>query len=221
MSRKAKGSKKEESLGWIGELDRIEMRFLADFRRRMRAAGLQNRDLERRLHIGSATSSGFLLGRRGLTFRGAYRYCKAAGLEFVPYPGIVCRKSDGAIPAVPRKVSRRQTHQLPGLKKARRRTRHNKQRSYTYEIKYFRSRASFDPVAYYLQRVVTQLKTQRVNKSELARRLGVSRPYVLKILSGEINISFGTASRLAEALGCAFDPILCDENGIRYKPVDE
>lgn len=101
MSKKEKRSGKEESLGWIGELDRIEMRFLAEFKRRMKSAGVQNRDLERRLRIGSATSSEFLLGRRGLTFRGAYRYCKAAGLEFVPYPGIGCRKSDGALPVLP------------------------------------------------------------------------------------------------------------------------
>lgn len=216
MSRKAKGAKKEESFSWIGELDRIEMRFLADFRRRMKAAGLQNRDLERRLRIGSATSSEFLLGRRGLTFRGAYRYCKAAGLEFVPYPGIGCRKSDGAFPVVPRKVSRLQGHQLPGLKKPRRRKRHDKQRSYTYEIKFFRSRASFDPVAYYLLRVMMHLKKENIKKAELARRLGVSRPYVVRLLSGEINMSFGAASRLAEALGCSFDPILCDKDGTRY-----
>ena len=187
----------------------------------MKAGGLQNRDLERRLRIGSATSSEFLLGRRGLTFRGAYRYCKAAGLEFVPYPGIICRKSDGAIPAVPRKVSRRQAHQLPGLKKARRRTRHNKQQSYTYEIKYFRGRAAFDPIAYYLQRVVTQLKKQGVKKSELAQRLGVKHPYVIKMLSGEVNISFGAAVKLAEAIGCTFDPVLRDKNGVRYSPCED
>lgn len=221
MSKKEKHSGKEESLGWIGELDRIEMRFLAEFRRRMKAAGLQNRDLERRLRINSSTSSMFLLGRRGLTFRSAYKYCKALGFDFVPYPGAVCRKSDGAFPVVPRNVSRARVRQIEGLKRACRRTRHKKQRSYTYEIKYFRGRAAFDPVAYYLQRVVTQLKKQGVKKSELARRLGVKHPYVVKMLSGEVNISFGAAVKLAEAIGCTFDPVLRDKDGTLYLPCDD
>lgn len=221
MSKKEKRSGKEESLGWIGELDRIEMRFLADFRRRMKAAGLQNRDLERRLRINSSTSSMFLLGRRGLTFRGAYKYCKALGLDFIPYPGVVCRQSDGVCPVLPRNVSRARVRQIEGLKRARRRARHKKQRSYTYEIKYFRGLASFDPVAYYLQRVVTQLKKQGVKKSELARRLEVKHPYVIKMLSGKVNISFGAAVKLAEALGCTFDPVLRDKNGVRYSPCDD
>ncbi len=221
MSRKEKHSGKEESFGWIDELDRIEMRFLAEFKRRMKSAGVQNRDLERRLRITSSTLSMFLLGRRGLTFRGAYKYCKALGFDFIPYPGIACRKSDGACPVLPRKVSRARVRQIEGLKRARRRTRHKKQRSYTYEIKYFRGRAAFDPVANYLQRVVIQLKKQGVKKSELARRLGVKHPYVVKMLSGEVNISFGAAVKLAEAIGCTFDPILRDKDGVLYRPCDD
>lgn len=56
---------------------------------------------------------------------------------------------------------------------------------------------------------------------ELARRLGVKHPYVIKMLSGKVNISFGAAVKLAEALGCTFDPVLRDKNGVRYSPCDD
>ena len=42
----------------------------------------------------------------------------------------------------------------------------------------------------------------------LARRMKVSRPYVTKLLSGDVNITFGTAMRLAQALQMDFFPDL-------------
>lgn len=204
MSSKRSSKEKGSVFENFGELDRIEVRFLAELRRRMKSAGLMNRDVERRLRVKSETVSPTLLGRMGLTFRSAYRYCKALGLEFVPAPGIGCRKTDNAFPALPRNMGRR----VKVPHKARRRKRSKQFRNYTYEIKYFRNRASFDPVACFLQQVVTRMKETNMRKSELARRMGTSRAYVHNVLSGEIGFTFKTAIKIAAALGGEFDPVL-------------
>ena len=36
----------------------------------------------------------------------------------------------------------------------------------------------------------------------------VSRPYIAKVLSGDVNISFGTALKFAKALKMDFSPVL-------------
>lgn len=43
---------------------------------------------------------------------------------------------------------------------------------------------------------------------ELAQRMHVSRPYISKVLKGDVNISFGTAAKLAHALALDFSPEL-------------
>ncbi len=47
-----------------------------------------------------------------------------------------------------------------------------------------------------------------MNHTRLAKRLNVSRPYVVKVLHGDVNISFGTAIRFAKALEMDFVPVL-------------
>ena len=47
-----------------------------------------------------------------------------------------------------------------------------------------------------------------VSQTELARRMNVSRPYVTKVLSRDVNFSFRTAAKLANALKMDFFPDL-------------
>ena len=51
-----------------------------------------------------------------------------------------------------------------------------------------------------------------MNHTTLAKRLDVSRPYVIKVLHGDVNISFGTALRFAKALEMDFVPQLVAQN---------
>ena len=48
------------------------------------------------------------------------------------------------------------------------------------------------------------MKQLGVSQTELARRMNVSRPYITKVLSRDVNFSFKTAAKLADALtmGC-------------------
>jgi len=52
------------------------------------------------------------------------------------------------------------------------------------------------------------MKELGLNKSALARRMNVSRAYVSKVLSGDVNFSFATAIRFARALQMDFVPML-------------
>ena len=54
-----------------------------------------------------------------------------------------------------------------------------------------------------------------MNKTALAKKMRVSRPYVTKVLSGDVNFSFTTAARLARALKMDFFPEL--RESIKYK----
>lgn len=63
-------------------------------------------------------------------------------------------------------------------------------------------------VCAFLRRCIRQMKKLGLNQTQLAQRLRVSRPYVTKLLSGDVNISFGAAMRLARALEMDFLPEL-------------
>jgi len=60
----------------------------------------------------------------------------------------------------------------------------------------------------FLRMILLRMKELGLNKSALARRMNVSRAYVSKVLSGDVNISFGTAIRFAHALQMDFVPML-------------
>ncbi len=62
----------------------------------------------------------------------------------------------------------------------------------------------------FLRAVLLQMKTLGLNQTTLARRLNVSRPYVTKVLHGDVNITFGAAWRLAKALEMDFVPQLVE-----------
>lgn len=67
-------------------------------------------------------------------------------------------------------------------------------------------------VCAFLRRCLRQMKKLGLNQTDLARRLNVSRPYLTKLMRADVNISFGTALRLARALEMDFVPELRERN---------
>ena len=59
--------------------------------------------------------------------------------------------------------------------------------------------------------LLRRMQEEDVTQTELARRLNISRPYVSKVLSGDVNISYRTAAKFANALGMEFDPELSEQ----------
>ena len=60
----------------------------------------------------------------------------------------------------------------------------------------------------FLRRILLRMKELGVSQSELAKRMKVSRPYISKVLSQDVNFSFRTAAKLARALKMDFFPDL-------------
>ena len=60
----------------------------------------------------------------------------------------------------------------------------------------------------FLRRILLRMKELGINQTELARRMNVSRPYITKVLSHDVNFSFRTAAKLANALKMDFFPDL-------------
>ena len=55
------------------------------------------------------------------------------------------------------------------------------------------------------------MKRLGMNQTDLAKRMQVSRPYITKLMSGDVNITFETALRLAKAVRMDFMPHLRDK----------
>ena len=60
----------------------------------------------------------------------------------------------------------------------------------------------------FLRRILRRMKELGVSQTELARRMNVSRPYITKVLRQDVNFSFRTAAKLANALKMDFMPEL-------------
>jgi len=60
----------------------------------------------------------------------------------------------------------------------------------------------------FLRAIIVRMKQLGLNHTSLAARMHVSRPYVAKVLAGDVNISFGTALKFAKALQMDFMPVL-------------
>ena len=63
----------------------------------------------------------------------------------------------------------------------------------------------------FLRRILRRMKQLGISQTELARRMNVSRPYITKVLSRDVNFSFRTAAKLANALKMDFFPDLCEQ----------
>ena len=71
----------------------------------------------------------------------------------------------------------------------------------------------------FLRQILLRMKELGVSQTELARRMKVSRPYITKVLHEDVNFSFRTAAKLANALKMDFLPSLKPQN--ESKPVAE
>ena len=60
----------------------------------------------------------------------------------------------------------------------------------------------------FLRRILLRMKELCISQTELAQRMKVSRPYVTKVLYLDVNFSFRTAAKLANAFGMDFFPEL-------------
>ncbi len=56
------------------------------------------------------------------------------------------------------------------------------------------------------------MKQLGITQTELAKRMNVSRPYVTKVLTHDVNFSFKTAIKLASALKMDFFPDLIPQD---------
>ena len=61
-------------------------------------------------------------------------------------------------------------------------------------------------VSAFLRQVLKRMKKLGMSQSELANAMKVSRPYISKVLRQDVNISFQTAAKLANALKMDFLP---------------
>ena len=58
----------------------------------------------------------------------------------------------------------------------------------------------------FLRRILLRMKELGMSQTDLARRMKVSRPYITKVLHQDVNFSFRTAAKLANALKMDFFP---------------
>ena len=72
----------------------------------------------------------------------------------------------------------------------------------------------------FLRSILQRMKELGVTQTELAKRMNASRPYVVKVLHGDVNITLGSAARFAQALQLDFWPDLRDEQGELYTDVE-
>ena len=63
----------------------------------------------------------------------------------------------------------------------------------------------------FLRRIRRRMKQLGISQTELARRMNVSRPYITKVLRQDVNFSFRTAAKLANALKMDFIPDLREQ----------
>lgn len=60
----------------------------------------------------------------------------------------------------------------------------------------------------FIRAVVRRMKELGLNNTTLAKRMNISRPYIVKVLRGDVNITLGSAARFAKALEMDFFPTL-------------
>ena len=64
----------------------------------------------------------------------------------------------------------------------------------------------------FLRKILLRMRTLGINQTELARRMKVSKPYITKVLRQDVNFSFRTAAKLAQALEMDFFPELREKS---------
>jgi transcriptional regulator with XRE-family HTH domain len=69
-----------------------------------------------------------------------------------------------------------------------------------------------DAILQFTMQLHEQMQKQGISKTELASRIGVSQPYVTRILKGRDNLTIATMVKLARAVGLKMQ-ISLDETG--------
>ena len=72
----------------------------------------------------------------------------------------------------------------------------------------------------FLRRILRRMKELGMSQTDLARRMKVSRPYITKVLRQDVNFSFRTAAKLANALKMDFFPELRPREDQETSPLD-
>jgi len=54
----------------------------------------------------------------------------------------------------------------------------------------------------FTEKIVQKMEEENISRAELARRLGVSRAFVTKLLNGNPNLTIKTMMSIADVLGC-------------------
>lgn len=62
------------------------------------------------------------------------------------------------------------------------------------------------------ERIVAVMKELDISRAELAKRLGVSKAFVTKLLNGNPNMTLRTMASIAKSLECAINIDLCPED---------
>jgi transcriptional regulator with XRE-family HTH domain len=61
------------------------------------------------------------------------------------------------------------------------------------------------------ERIVAVMKDSGINRTELAKRLGVSKAFITKLLNGNPNLTIRTMVSIAKSLGCEVSIDICPE----------
>lgn len=64
----------------------------------------------------------------------------------------------------------------------------------------------------FLRSVLIRMKELGLSQTTLAARMKASRPYVAKVLKGDVSVTLRTASRFAKALQMDFIPVLAPKS---------
>jgi len=72
--------------------------------------------------------------------------------------------------------------------------------------------------SYFLRIVIKRMKELGLNQTTLAQRMNASRPYVVRVLHGDVSITLRTATRFAKALQMDFVPMLTPKENAEPGP---
>lgn len=60
-----------------------------------------------------------------------------------------------------------------------------------------------NPGSLFMKDILDEMKRQGINKTELANRLGVTKPSITHFFYSK-NLTLGTMTKIAEAIGCTY-----------------
>jgi transcriptional regulator with XRE-family HTH domain len=64
------------------------------------------------------------------------------------------------------------------------------------------------------EKIVAKMEEKNISRAELARRLGVSKAFITKLLNGNTNLTLKTMVSVAAALGCELNIDICPHGAV-------